>query len=588
MEVASFIREYLYKQDYLDVPGLGTFFLSKDPFSVDNPQNKIKPSVKTLIFRENTRVTGESLIHFMARRKQISLDEAKTSINQFTTEIRNLVKRKGMADILGFGKFTSEDGISLDFKAHPNNYSAASFGLGELNLPPLEKKLDFQSLPDNSHSLPSNNFKDPGSANLSIESKQESFSGLKSPSESFQEKEDKLESYPIQDTSSFLTSPPVSEPFTLSEPSIPSENGIQVTGENLLKAAQEPEEHLPTAEELYQTYHFNKEKTSSAPPNPIENGNLEAATLSKPEINLPIREENPTFPVPTETQNKEEALKSSLVENFVEEKKVITDPLAHPEINFVPNPQPVYSTVKDIPHPPVFETKEEEELSPLPGNSRGFVWVWILSSLFLLATLGGLAYIEKKEIYKNLHRFFPGVQAFKPKDTIKKVITIDSISLAAQKEADSIRALLAQDSLVKKDTSSVKSIAKDSSKNSHTSESLVNSTKNTKPLNDSKQFLVIGADYNLAVSATNNGDRLFGKKGIDYFIIDATKNSIFRKEESSIPGGEPLKKPMKYLICLGEFSTEADAKAKIKELMTSPNFKGLKKPFIFTNKFFHP
>lgn len=541
MEAANFIREYLYKQDYLDVPGLGTFFLSKDPFSVDNPKNKIKPSVKTLIFRENKRVSGDSLIHFIARRKQISLDEASSIVNQFTSEIRISIVKIGFADILGFGKFTSQDGVNLDFKAHPNNYSPVSFGLGELNLPPLERPIEKQS----DHS--------------SI------FGNPSSPLSSF------------------------SEPIIQEKPQEKTNHeDLYKNIDNTEKVQQESKDtditfHLPTAEELYQTYHFTPTHSPNISPEFIENN-----------FNSPNRETESILEEKKESVLDRPMEEQSLPKNETEIKSpvpILENPLSYPSMESLRVVQPKENTATDIPHPPVFVPldKNNEQDSEYQKNSGNFTWVWILCAFFLLATLCGLIYVEKVKFLKQIHSAFPGFKAFDFLESIPGNPVSDSTLIKHQKKvmADSLKSVALQDSIkiqdslknmIIQDTSSSKENLNKTPDVKDTSSKI-----NLKTLKESGSFLVVGGDFYQPENAKRFSKK-YDKRGISNFIVDAKGKGVSIEENNEF-GSEKIKRPVAYFVCLGQYEDISIAELKIKELMKDPNFKGFARPYIFKNNY---
>lgn len=134
MDVASYIREYLFKQDFLDIPGLGTFFLTKEPFSIQDSNQVIKPGSKTLIFRENSGISNDTLSYFIARRAGISVDQAREMVRGFVSPVRQLFLSRGNIEIPGLGQFSVPDGFHLDFRPYPFNFSPSSFGLGNVAL----------------------------------------------------------------------------------------------------------------------------------------------------------------------------------------------------------------------------------------------------------------------------------------------------------------------------------------------------------------------------------------------------------------------------------------------------------------------
>lgn len=139
MDVASYIREYLFKQDFLDIPGLGTFFLTKEPFSIQDSNQVIKPGSKTLIFRENSGISNDTLSYFIARRAGISVDQAREMVRGFVSPVRQLFLSRGNIEIPGLGQFSVPDGFHLDFRPYPFNFSPSSFGLGNVALNQLDE-----------------------------------------------------------------------------------------------------------------------------------------------------------------------------------------------------------------------------------------------------------------------------------------------------------------------------------------------------------------------------------------------------------------------------------------------------------------
>ena len=630
MEVANFIREYLYKQDYLDVPSLGTFFLSRDPFTVDNPLQKIKPSSKNLVFRENLRITGDNLAHFMARRKQISLEEAKLSISRFTDQIQALIHSHGFIEISGFGRFSSSDGESIEFKPFPNNYSSLSFGLGELNLPPLEKKTEvfdsekpkifseykpFRiSLTGDSKPSPTiNEFYAP-TYNDSLIAKKDSDSETiytnDQPDKDISDpyKEPHLPISPaIEDIHSEIVEnnepnykeilPPVEDPYSNLSPTFekPHQNlskPLDYSSEKEIDNAS-----LPTAEDLYKSYSFHKtEEPQTNLSNElvsenealIENKNESEFKESESRVKKDFDEKSSFMGL-----HKDEDLNDSELRKL--DHPIIEDPLSHTFSPYVVSPAEETSSVKPFPweqeiprnrepvekdfsvqNPTLFKNQDDG-----PNNT----WVWILSTLLFLATLVFLGYVERVPLLKEYSKLFPGSLPSEITPASKNVTNTDSLQKASENKVpintgDSLNKTMVNNPTEKKPNSgdSTQSNSKLNSIKTIPSSPLadVETPKATseialKEVEAANRFLIISSTSHLK-QRSDIQSKNFSKKNLPNFIIHLKSNPLWH-----------------YMVCLGEYEDREKADQALKSLLENPIFKGpgnskSSRPYIFENK----
>lgn len=377
MDVASYIREYLFKQDFLDIPGLGTFFLTKEPFSIQDSDQVIKPGSKTLIFRENAGISNDTLSYFIARRAGLSVDEARDMVNNFVSPIRGLFPGKGSMEIPGLGKFMVPDGFHLDFKPYPFNFAPSSFGLGSVSLAqsdefPTEERLVQQA-------------------------------------------------QPVQEEAS----PAPQKPLI---PAAPETSGIPSTP--IIPAAPEvykkPEPvendgHLPTAEEIYARYHFVKEVPAPGTASekipeesqPDSESLLSGSSFSElPSFSF-LPDEATTYPttlafsdnipVPADADPDNQAHHGHQAEHEPETAPdLVYNPLAYDSSAGVPGTGRTFfnerdSTAENHGH----DTDQTDNLKPEPPDENSTIY-WVLGGLLLICMLAALAWFEQAPIKRAL------------------------------------------------------------------------------------------------------------------------------------------------------------------------------------------
>ncbi|MBI1782440.1 MAG: hypothetical protein HYR66_13930 [Sphingobacteriales bacterium] len=116
------LQEYIAQHHELPLPGIGEIVLSNQPAKADFSEKLFYPPQQEWILVNNEVGNVESLINFIARKKQISTEEAKQQLGSYCLNIkRQLVHRKEM-NLPGVGILkTGEDGdLQLDIEVAEN------------------------------------------------------------------------------------------------------------------------------------------------------------------------------------------------------------------------------------------------------------------------------------------------------------------------------------------------------------------------------------------------------------------------------------------------------------------------------------
>ncbi len=583
MEIANYIKEYLYKQDYLDVGSLGTFFLSRDPFSVDLPQQKIRPTHKQLIFRANAEISGDHFIHFIARRKQISIEDSGNLVRHFIGEIQSNLNRLGSVEIPGFGKFSGSLGNSLEFKAYPHNYSSISFGLGELNLPPLEKKTDFIG-----NSSINESRQDRRQDELRAFSDYKPFgvslTGDLKPGPSLNE---------FYSSSKAVNDPPKTDFSFTPETSTFSTKGIETNIDHYL-VDQVPENIgnqdsisspttevdnlpnytvLPTAEDIYHQYGYKKPPSESEV---LVDSTEDLQPASTLESNFP---DSPEKIISQEPHLEDSLTRDLVAQNSTQtwdsnvydssEKILVNDPLEYSDLPYKP-----VNVQTESPHYTSYPIDSEDDSLP---ESRSKAWIWILTGIVIIISILGIAYVEKDKLPKKwLALFTPAseelnntkVNTPNSKDSLTHTNTGINDSANSVSSQDSA-AQISGDSNQKISDSSLLSKGPISSNNGKETPNESDKNEIVKEIENSSRYLILCSSFHLKSKAIKEANRLIAL-GSPAFVVHFKGSKLWI-----------------YRVSIGEFTDKQSAEKSLQETINKPAFKNaseVNSPIIYTNR----
>jgi len=109
MDIARYIADLLKENKEVSVPGMGSFYIKRQPASFDNESNTFFPPKKELGFK--TEESDPSLlINCITDVKNISEPSAKYFAENFGSEIKNRLETEGKVDIHPLGKFEQVSG----------------------------------------------------------------------------------------------------------------------------------------------------------------------------------------------------------------------------------------------------------------------------------------------------------------------------------------------------------------------------------------------------------------------------------------------------------------------------------------------
>ena len=157
--MTDLISKYLLTYSAVKIPGFGTFLQKNSQAFYDEKSAALLPPAKELFFEVYFDLRDEDFAQFFATQKNLSLSESHAKIKEFTDYWKSTLEDKNELEIPELGNFFVND-THLVFKgkrfstANPDN-----FGLEEVNLAQLKKKLSVTKKPStNDYKTSSNKF----------------------------------------------------------------------------------------------------------------------------------------------------------------------------------------------------------------------------------------------------------------------------------------------------------------------------------------------------------------------------------------------------------------------------------------------
>lgn len=137
MDVAAYIKELLYREQVVYVPGLGTFSAKKTAGTYNQEQQKFYPPKNSIAFTADEK-TDQALENYISEQKNISLQAAKYFIEKFADQL----KKDSAAINLPVNEvlFPPGDELSPETQKPDTAFNEENFGLPPVNLTTIKSK----------------------------------------------------------------------------------------------------------------------------------------------------------------------------------------------------------------------------------------------------------------------------------------------------------------------------------------------------------------------------------------------------------------------------------------------------------------
>ena len=138
MDIKAFIRELLFGNDCVIVPGFGGFIGNFSPARVDENSGTFYPPVKKISFNRNLNHNDGLLISKISQVTGINYGDARHMVAEFVSEVAGRLARGEKVVFDHIGTFVNNHENNVQFEPEANiNYHPGSFGLEPFQLQPV-------------------------------------------------------------------------------------------------------------------------------------------------------------------------------------------------------------------------------------------------------------------------------------------------------------------------------------------------------------------------------------------------------------------------------------------------------------------
>ena len=139
MDITAFIRELLFGNDCVIVPGFGGFIGNYTPARIERNSGTFYPPVKQISFNRNLNHNDGLLVTRISESSDINYGEARNLVEEFVSELRRKLEKGQKVIFDNIGSFVNNHEGNVQFEPdRTSNYHLDSYGLESFRFLPLE------------------------------------------------------------------------------------------------------------------------------------------------------------------------------------------------------------------------------------------------------------------------------------------------------------------------------------------------------------------------------------------------------------------------------------------------------------------
>lgn len=109
------LHKYLILNKEVSVPGLGVFYIHRQPASLDFSNKQFVAPSAEIAFTQGDGVVDKSFYRFVVNEQQVDENKAIASFDGFTAKLKEKLESKGIIQLPGLGTVTKDDAGRLQF-----------------------------------------------------------------------------------------------------------------------------------------------------------------------------------------------------------------------------------------------------------------------------------------------------------------------------------------------------------------------------------------------------------------------------------------------------------------------------------------
>lgn len=137
IDITPYIKELLFENNNLVIPGFGALSLTYSPSTIDHVQGLLNPPTKAINFDKNLVVNDGKLVNIIQEKHQVSTEEANRQITKFVNIMKDQLDKREMVNIANVGRLYKDFENKIQFIPDSTNFNKEAFGLPTVNFYPI-------------------------------------------------------------------------------------------------------------------------------------------------------------------------------------------------------------------------------------------------------------------------------------------------------------------------------------------------------------------------------------------------------------------------------------------------------------------
>ena len=138
MKIKNYIKELLFANQGVIIPGLGGFVSEYEPAAFDINENKFLPPTKRIFFKSEYSYQDNLLIEFILKKESIDKEESKKLIDLFVKDVKYKLQKGEKIDFPEIGTLSQTTKGEILFKQNmESNLLTDSYGLQGFKTKPI-------------------------------------------------------------------------------------------------------------------------------------------------------------------------------------------------------------------------------------------------------------------------------------------------------------------------------------------------------------------------------------------------------------------------------------------------------------------
>lgn len=133
MDLVRYIRELLYTNDKVVIPGIGGFVSTYGSANINFIEAQIYPPSKDLKFDPNLSDNDGVLVNYVVQNEKLTYKNAYDEVKAFVGRVEDVLQEQSFIEFEAIGKLYWDTENQLAFKSEGTNFRLESFGLPVLN-----------------------------------------------------------------------------------------------------------------------------------------------------------------------------------------------------------------------------------------------------------------------------------------------------------------------------------------------------------------------------------------------------------------------------------------------------------------------